>query len=385
MADYTVKNGKSLRYGYTTGSTATAASSAAAIMLLTGTLLDKVFITLPSGEDVEFTIYDPKLEKDGSLSCYTIKDGGDDPDVTHGAKIYARVEKIDSPEIIIDGGNGVGRVTAKGLQCKVGEAAINPVPRKMIDFNLRNIGRSYNYSGGFKVIISVENGEEIAKKTYNGRLGIEGGISILGTTGVVEPMSEKALIDTVKVMVDKQYTLDEDLILISPGNYGEKFCKDSLGLNIDKAVKVSNFIGEALDYIRYKGFKRILFIGHTGKLIKTGAGIMNTHSYYADGRMEIIGVHSAINGADSTTVKEIMGCITTDEALDLIKNKPYYENVKKDILDKVMYHLNYRLKNEIEIGVMMFTTDESHIIKSDNADRLIEDYRIKNESMEDKL
>lgn len=152
-------------------------------------------------------------------------------------------------------------------------------------------------SRGLDVEISVPGGDEIAKKTYNPRLGIVGGISILGTSGVVDPMSEKALIDTIKVVVDRQHAKDPEHILIAPGNYGRDFCREELGLDIENAVPVSNYIGEALDYIRYKGFKKILFVGHTGKLIKTAAGIMNTHSSYADGRMEIIAVHSALWGA----------------------------------------------------------------------------------------
>lgn len=376
MEKYTVKSGKKLRFGYTTGSCATAASAAAAEILLGGENIRAVTITLPSGETAVFDI-EIIEKKRQRVVCAVTKDGGDDPDVTHGARILAAVTKNDNgnKEIVLKGGSGVGTVTAKGLQCAVGEAAINPVPRKMIRENVEAIMDRHRYKEGLEIEISVPGGEDIAKHTYNPRLGIVGGISILGTSGIVDPMSEKALVDTIKIVVDRQHADDPEHILISPGNYGRDFCREDLQLDIEKSVPVSNYIGEALDYIRYKGFKKILFAGHTGKLIKIAAGIMNTHSSYADGRMEVIGVHSAMAGADAETIKKIMNCITTDEAFDLIKEKPYYEAVKASILDKVLCHLNYRLKGDAEIQVIMFTSDRSHIMKSDGADQLIEYYR----------
>ena len=366
MEKFTVKNGKALRFGYTTGSCATAAAAAAAEMLLSGSRVERADITLPSGEKAVFTIEDIDMRED-AVTCSVTKDGGDDPDATHGAKIFAKVKKREA-DILLIGGRGVGLVTAKGLQCKVGEPAINPVPRKMIRENARRILQSYNADCGLEITISVPDGAEIAQKTYNPRLGIVDGISILGTTGIVDPMSEKALVDTINSVVDKQYAEDSENILISPGNYGREFCQEYLQLDIQRSVPVSNYIGEALDYIRYKGFKRILFVGHTGKLIKIAAGVMNTHSSYADCRMEVIGVHSAICGADPQTVGQIMNCVTTDEAFDLIKDMSYYEAVKNRILEKVLYHLRFRLKGAAEIEIVMFTSDRDHIIKSPGAD-----------------
>lgn len=373
MEKYTVKNGKALRYGFTTGSCATAAAAAAAEMLLTGVDVPRAVITLPSGEQVAFDIENIQKQQ-GFVSCSVTKDGGDDPDVTHGARIFARVSRSEAPGVTIKGGEGVGTVTVKGLQIPPGEAAINPVPRRMITENLQRISAAKNFDlekEGLAVEISVPGGGEIAKKTFNPRLGIVGGISILGTSGVVDPMSEKALIDTIKVVVDRQFARDPEYILIAPGNYGRDFCREHLGLDIESAVPVSNYIGEALDYIRYKEFKKILFVGHTGKLIKTAAGIMNTHSSYADGRMEIIAVHSALCGADRETVAAIMKCVTTDEAFDIIKDKPYYQAARESILAKVLMHLDFRLKGEAAIEVVMFTSDRSHIIKSQGADDMI--------------
>lgn len=383
MKKFTVKNGKEMRFGYTTGSCAAAAAAAAAEMLFLRKRIDAAAIRLPADEEVLFPITDIEIQKD-RVSCAVVKDGGDDPDATHGLKIFAEVRlNEESEEIRIAGGFGVGKVTAKGLQCPVGEAAINPVPRKMIEANCRRVLRRYGMDCGLHVEISVPGGEEVAKKTFNPRLGVEGGISILGTTGIVEPMSEKALVDTIRVVVDKQYAEDPQYILISPGNYGRNFCREYLHLDIERSVPISNYIGEALDYIRYKGFKKILLVGHTGKLIKIAAGVMNTHSSYADCRMEVIGLYSALCGADRRTVEKIMACVTTDEAFGVISGQSYYEEVKKRILERVLYHLRFRLKDEsIEIETVMFTTDCSHVIKSDHADELIDHYRIQEESHE---
>lgn len=424
MEKYTVKNGKKLKCGFTTGSCAAAAAAAAAAMLFSGEKKTAAEIRLPSGESAVLPVEDIEIERD-SASCCVVKDGGDDPDATHGAKIFAKVtrntgfsatsalesasetsekktaeaqpevsadgrqgdgrEQKDRPDIrsfpvrngrlTLLGGRGVGTVTAKGLQCRQGEPAINPVPRKMIFENVKRICDAYGSQDALTIEISVPDGEEIAKKTYNPRLGILGGISILGTTGIVDPMSEKALVDTIKAVIDKQYAENPDRILIAPGNYGRDFCRRELGFDIEKSVPVSNYIGEALDYIGYKGFSEILLVGHTGKLIKIAAGIMNTHSSYADGRMEVIGVHSAVCGADAETVTKILSCITTDDAFDLIADKPYYEAVKARIMERTMYHLNFRLKGRAKIETVMFTTDRRHMIKSAGADLLAEQLR----------
>lgn len=364
-----VKNGKELRGGFTTGSCAAAASTAALEMLLRDSLISQVSIKLPSGEEADFEI--EVLEKNvDKVKVAVIKDGGDDPDVTTGTKIVSEVSLLES-DIIIDGGKGVGRITKKGLKCSVGEAAINPVPRKMIEENLRTVMEKSGYTGGASVIISVPEGEELAKRTYNPRLGIIGGISILGTTGIVDPMSEKAIVDTNKILIDKKFAEDSEIILISPGNFGRDFCKEYLNLDIDKSVPISNFVGETLDYIKYKGFKRILFVGHTGKIVKCAAGIMNTHSYQADGRMEIIGVHSALAGVSREKIAQIMECVSTDEAFNIIKEEPGFNQVKDSIMEKVMYHLNFRLKDAVKIEVVMFSTDRDLVLKSKGADEFI--------------
>ncbi len=378
--DYAVVGGKKLKQGYTTGSCAAAAAAASCQMMLTGVILPSVSFVLPSGETAAMEIFDPDVREDRAI-CSVIKDGGDDPDVTTGLRIFAEVSKTDAPfgtleeRVIIEGGQGVGRVTEEGLQLPVGEAAINPVPRRMIRENVTRVVDSLGYSGALKVVISVPGGEEVAKKTFNSRLGIIGGISIIGTTGIVEPMSQKALVETIKAFIDKYRVKDPDTILITPGNYGADFIREYLGIDLDRAVQISNFVGESLDYIRYCGFKRVLFIGHTGKLIKTAAGVMNTHSSYADCRMEIIGALAAARGAGPEKVRAILKCVTTDKAFDILKDEEYFGRVKRDIVDRALFHLRSRAGEDIQVETVMFTTDRTNIMMSDGAEDLIAYFR----------
>ena len=368
-----VKQGKELRCGYTTGSCATAAATAATQMLLTGQKIQAVKITLPNETDVLFEVYDSSITKT-SASCSIQKDAGDDPDVTNGIKITAKVTLGDK-DIILTGGKGVGTVTSKGLQCEVGQPAINPVPRKMIRQNVKIICEKHSYTNGIHIEISALNGEEIAKKTFNPRLGIVGGISILGTTGIVEPMSEAALVDTIKVLIDKQQVKNPKQILITPGNYGRDYCLNNLSLDIEQGVKCSNFIGETLDYLIYRKFEKLLLVGHIGKLVKLAGGIMNTHSAYADCRMEILAVHTAMAGATTQTVKEIMACITTDEAIEIIKKHGFEKMVFASILEKMKFHIDYRTKGQLQVEIMMFSTNDTVIAQTNNVLEFIENIR----------
>ena len=267
MEEFIVKDGKKLRLGYTTGSCAAAASKAAAFMLLTGRRKEKIGLITPKGIGLDIDIKDIRIEED-RVSCSVEKDSGDDPDITRGSLVTATVSRIPEKEIIIDGGKGVGRVTKPGLDQPVGAAAINSVPRQMIRENLEEVCRHTDYEGGLSVVISVDNGEELAKKTFNPRLGIIGGISILGTTGIVEPMSEQALVDTIRVELRQRKESGYEHVLLTPGNYGSDYIK--MGLNIDPAIAVmtSNFIGDSIDFCKELGFKSALLVGHIGKLVK---------------------------------------------------------------------------------------------------------------------
>lgn len=367
MDDYIVKGGKRLRKGFTTGSCAAAAVKAAALMLLGGEDIERVKLTLPSGDSLMLDIED--IERTGQqVMCSVTKDAGDDPDVTHGIKIFAKVGKKKGLTTI-DGGAGVGRVTREGLACRVGEAAINPVPRRMIEQALAEAAGQYSYTEGFEAVISVPEGEKIARSTFNARLGIIGGISILGTTGIVEPMSEAAIIDTIKAELDTRR--QREILFLAPGNYGLEFASDSLGLNIDPAVKYSNYIGETLDYALYLGFRNILLIGHVGKLVKLAGGIMNTHSRVADCRNEIFAAHTALFSDSREPVREIMQAVTTDEIHTILKKYGLCQSVYESILDKILYHLNYRTRNGIHFELIIFSKENGVLMQTKQCNELI--------------
>lgn len=367
MPEYIVKGGKPLRLGFTTGSCATAAAAASASMLLSGETTDRVMITLPSGDRVAFSVDDVVMLPDRA-SCSVKKDAGDDPDVTDGLKIFVSCERTGTGLEIL-GGAGVGTVTSDGLPVPRGDAAINPVPRRMILENVRAVCERYAYDGGMRLTVSAPGGETLAQRTFNPRLGIVGGISILGTTGIVEPMSQKAIVDTIKLLIDKRALENPHAILITPGNYGLAFCRDRLGLDMALAVKYANFLGECLDYITYKGFRKVLLVGHAGKLIKVAGGIMDTHSAVADCRMEIIAAHAACAGADMQTARMIMACATTDEAIAALTASGCAEGAFRSMLEKLEFHLNYRVKQELEVGVVVFSQD-AVLMQNENAANL---------------
>ena len=315
---YIIKNNKKLHYGYTTGSCAAAAAKAAVYMLLGGRKIERVDLRTPKGILLHLSIQDIHMEP-SRVSCAVQKDGGDDPDATHGLLIYAEVTLTETPGIHLDGGKGVGRVTKKGLEQPVGAAAINKVPRAMIEGAVREAAEEFEYQGGFSVVISVPKGEETARKTFNPRLGIQGGISILGTSGIVVPMSEEALIASIGAEMSMKKENGNDYLLITPGNYGEAFLREYHDLDVDNSMKCSNYVGETLDFAVNLGIKGILFVAHIGKFIKVSGGIMNTHSRSADSRAELMAAAAIRAGASLSLAKEILATITTEEAVGILK------------------------------------------------------------------
>lgn len=357
MEQFVYKNHKKLRYGYTTGSCAAAASKAAAAMLLSGKEISYVELHTPKGIDLRLEVLDISRE-DNAVSCAIQKDGGDDPDVTNGILIYAKVsrEPADEAQIIIDGGIGVGRVTKPGLEQSVGAAAINKVPRQMIRENLEAVCEQYHYHGKLSVVISIPSGVELAAKTFNPRLGIVGGISVLGTSGIVEPMSEQALIDTIRVEMRQKLANGMEYLLVVPGNYGIDFLDQyGHGLQLEDAVKCSNFVGEALDAAVEFGAKGVLLVGHIGKFVKLAGGIMNTHSHNADARMELLTVHAALLGAPVELLQKMMECVTTDDALKYLKEADLMEPVMERIMEKMEFYVNQRAQHQLELGVITFS------------------------------
>ena len=371
MEEYQFSYGKNLRCGYTTGSCATAASKAAAVMLLTGEPVELVRIDTPKGIVLNLEPLEVK-RNDEYVSCAIRKDSGDDPDDTNGVLVYARVEKIDEPGIKICGGVGVGKVTKPGLACSVGEAAINPTPRKMITSELTKVMEEANYTGGLQVTISIPAGVEIAKKTFNPRLGIVGGLSVLGTSGIVEPMSERALIETIHVEVKAQKARENKNLLVFFGNYGEDYSRDVLKLDISERVTCSNYVGELLDYAVYCGFETLLIIGHAGKLVKLAQGVMNTHSKYADCRTEVMALQAMLHGASKEVGQEIYDCLTTDEVTKILKREGLFEPVMKEVTKKIDFYMQHRVHGKIKTGALMFSHVHGILGKTEFADELIE-------------
>ena len=363
-----------LRKGYTTGSCATAAAKAATYLIFKGSCAE-VSIMTPKGIKLDLEVLEPQIFDEKTAKCGIRKNSGDDPDITDGVMIYAKVSLNDdsSGKILIDGGEGVGRVTLPGLSCKVGEAAINPTPRKTIEAAVSEILQKFDYKGGAFVEISLPQGVELAKRTFNPKLGIVGGLSIIGTSGIVEPMSEQALIDTIKVEMSMRKATGCRYLLITPGNYGETFLKENFDVDRFYSVKCSNFIGNALDFAEQMGFSGILFMGHIGKLSKLAGGIMNTHSKYADSRMEIMAAYAAKLGAKQELIEEIFNCVTTDSAYEKIKEADALlcENLMKLLMERIIYHLKARTHDTLEVAAVMFSNKYGLLAKSDNADEFI--------------
>lgn len=373
---YVIRNQKKLRFGYTTGSCAAGAARGAVRLLLGEDEISEVELMTPKGILLHLEILDRK-RSENAASCAVRKDAGDDPDTTNGILVYAKVEKFlirsdMEDRIVIDGGIGVGRVTKPGLSQKVGEAAINPVPRAMILQAVEEIADQYHYEGGLKVTISVPEGEKIARKTFNPRLGIVGGISILGTSGIVEPMSEKALIDSIRVEMTQHAAMGEQYMLVTPGNYGADYLREHMELPFEKNIKCSNYVGETIDMAVDMGVKGILFISHIGKFVKVAAGIMNTHSHSADARMEVLCSNAIRAGGDLACARSILQCNTTDEALRVLDENHILKETMKEVTDRIQFYLDHRSYQQILLGAVIFSNEYGYLGQTANAAELIE-------------
>lgn len=354
MDEYIIKDNKKLRMGYTTGTCATAAAKAAAFMLLNDCYINNISIVTLKGIKIDIEILDID-KKDDYVSCAVKKDSGDDPDVTNGILIYAKVSKNNTKEIFIDGGIGIGRVTKPGLDQSVGFAAINSTPRKTIKEEVQKIIDETHFPNGLDVIISAPMGEEIAKRTFNSKLGIVGGISILGTKGIVVPMSEDAIIDTIKTEMRMHLACKEVDCLFTPGNYGEAFLKDNYNITKDKVIQCSNYIINAINYANEVNFKSITLVGHIGKMIKLAGGMVNTHSKYGDNRMETFYEISKKYGLSEDGLNKIKEAVTTDEMIKIIDNEKLLNPVMEEVVRKIIDVVNHKMNNKIEFDVIVFS------------------------------
>ena len=378
MEEYVYIDGKKYRRGYTTGSCAAAASKASVHMLLTKHKIDNINIDTPKGIPLTLKVKNIEINRNYAV-CSIEKDGGDDIDATHTMDVFARAELVEKEEekIIVTGGIGVGIVTKKGLSVEVGKHAINPVPMKMIRSEVQKVLNANNYifkDKSLKITIFAPKGVEIAKKTFNPRLGIVGGISILGTTGIVEPMSEDGWKKSLSIELEMKKAQGLDKIILVPGNHGEEFVREHLNIDMHNCVRMSNFVGYMLNEAKRIGFKKILMAGHIGKFIKISAGIFNTHSKVCDARNEIMIANLAIMGADLDLLNKVNECVTAEGAVEIIDQSEYTE-IYNILCDKCKEKAEQYLHNEVEVEVYMFRMDKSLLGKSKKADLLMEAFR----------
>ena len=374
--EHYVRSGdKLLRCGYTTGSCAALAAAGAARLLLTGVAPEKLSLLTPAGLTV--TVRPAWCGMEGTEAvCAVVKDGGDDPDATHGALIEARVARAAGADITIDGGPGVGRVTLPGLDQPPGAAAINRVPRAMIAAEVEAVRAACGETGGLAVTICVPGGEQLAQKTFNPHMGIVGGISILGTTGIVEPMSERALLDTIALDLRQAAARGENRVILTPGHYGEAFLQ-ALGPAPVPVVCCSNFIGDALDEAAVQGFTQVLLVGHAGKLVKLAGSVMNTHSRTADCRAELLCAHAAVCGADTETCRALLATPTVDAALEVLDKAGLRGPVLASLLDAIQQRLARRAGGAYKIGAALFTNQYGLLGMTAGAKEIVQAWNMK--------
>ena len=431
---YVIKNNKKLRFGYTTGSSAAGAAKAAARMLFSEEPVPYVRLATPRGIELYLEILEIRKEAD-SVSCCVRKMAGDDPDATDGVRVFARVQKMRPEELLqqaaylvleeqngittlpaaefsavrpadvpngpcsqaqgsaglqvdlralretggkehplvgITGGPGVGIVTLPGLEQPVGLPAINRVPRRMIGAEVLSVAESFGYTDGLLVMISVPEGEQLAEKTFNPRLGIRGGISILGTSGIVEPMSERALVASIELEMQQKLSDGREYLLVTPGNYGQEYLRGNFPFPHEEAIKCSNFVGQTIDLAVNKGVKGLLFVAHIGKFIKVAGGIMNTHSHEADARMEILAACALKAGADRELLLEVLDSTTTDEALQRLWDFPCRERTLQLVMERIEFYLNFRAQKRLKVGAIIFNNIYGELGRTSQAEELLE-------------
>lgn len=374
LAGRYARNGqKLLRRGITTGTCAALAAGAAARLLLLGEVPKTARLVTPNGTPVSAPL--ARCERVGDAAIAAVrKDAGDDPDVTDGCLICATVRRTASG-VTVDGGEGVGRVTKPGLDQRVGAAAINSVPRRMIAEAAEAACAEAGYDGGLSIVISAPDGAALASKTFNPMLGIEGGISILGTSGIVEPMSEQAVVDTIEAELRQKRALGAERIILTPGNYGADFLRTS-GLNPQNipSVKYSNFLGDAIDLTVTMGYREALLVGHIGKLVKLAGGIMNTHSKYADCRAELFTAHAALCGADAVTCRKLMDAATTDACLAILDEAKLRTPVLSSLLSAMQRQLTRRAGDKLRVGAVVFSNEYGLLGKTETAEAILNDW-----------
>jgi cobalt-precorrin-5B (C1)-methyltransferase len=345
MRDYRKALGKveGLQRGFTSGTSAQAAARGAVELLLSGTIRDWTEITLRGGLKLRLPLVNCLLGED-SAECGVIKDSGDDDDITHGHEFRARARWTEAPGIEVLGGKGVGRVTREGLAVPPGQPAINPVPMKIIR---REIEGLVPEGRGLEITLSVPDGEQLAAETWNPRLGIEGGISILGTSGIVEPKDSSAYKASIALSINVRKKAGDRRLLLTPGYVGEAYLAGKMGAPAKSIVKVGDHIGYALEQAAARGFEEVLLAGHIGKMVKLAAGVFNTHSKYADARLETLAALAAAAGASRQDVMTLLDMKTAEEAVPFLQDRGLqdaFSLMNLRLLERIVLRLNREIR-----------------------------------------
>lgn len=362
-----------LRCGYTTGTCAALAAQVACAVLLGDEPPLEAKITTPSGVSVVAPVQECACEA-GAARCAVRKFGGDDYDATDGLLVCAEVALESEPGVRIEGGPGVGRVTLPGLEQPVGAAAINSVPRRMISEEVQRVLDAHGVPGGARVTVSVPGGEDVGRKTFNPHVGIVGGISILGTSGIVEPRSLRALWDSIEVEIAQKAAVSDGRLVLVPGNYGEAFAETLPVLDGVARVSCSNFIGAALDSAARNGFSQVLLVGHIGKMAKVAGGVMDTHSRTADCRSEIFCAHAACAGASAPVARALMDAATTDACIGILKESNLFEPVMESIALAVQQRLDRRAAGAFETGAILFSKTHGELARTHGARSILDSW-----------
>ncbi len=386
---------KKLRWGYTTGTCGAAAAKAAASFWLTGKIAETVSLALPQGGSLEVPVTAWQQEP----GWFAVKkDGGDDPDVTDGAWICAGVEPVsleemerlkkdgkgyfleEYPGLYLTGGEGVGRVTRPGLSCPEGHYAINPGPRQMILSEVFQVLAESGWDGNALIRIQIPEGQALAGRTFNPKLGIIGGISVLGTTGLVKPMSEEALLETIRLEIHMEAAAGRFVLLMVPGNYGEAFMQKQRKVDTGQAVVCSNFVQQAVACAAEEQISELLFAAHIGKLVKVAAGVGNTHSKYGDGRMEQMAELTAVTMAEkglpeNGLPERIRGCNTTEEALGLLKEAGLARDVLRLAARRARFYMEQWGGGKVSVQVMTFSAAYDILGETEGAEAMLQRWR----------
>jgi cobalt-precorrin-5B (C1)-methyltransferase len=351
-----------LKYGITTGATAAAASKAALIALLKEPV-DRVVIPTPIGLRFEVQVKSSRKIGD-SAEAVVVKDAGQDIDATDKMEITATVKLTNDGKVIIKSGLGIGKVTKPGLQVPIGEGAINPVPKSMITEAVKEV---LPPGKGVEVTISAPEGANIAKKTMNAKLGIQGGVSILGTTGVVKPLSLEACRRSLVPQIDVALARGYKRLVFVPGNIGERIAKQQFNVPEDAIVQTGDFVGYMLDKAAEKGVKEIILLGHSGKLVKLAANIFNTHHKVGDARNEVIASYGGAVGANQKIINELLAANTSDEGTEILKAANLVEATYNRIAERVHQRVSDRVENKIKISVVIVSMDGKVLGMDENA------------------